>query len=172
MAFDEHKKYARISDQPLKWHICHEPLLYRDKYPISFRLIILHAMRRYFKSTPCNAKSSKKLLTELKNATESKTPSYYEPSFMELYIFNKNEEKGLLLIDHSYGCFALVLYPKDNNPEHGFRIGAFIKALEDLLLNHESYDKLLNSRQAWDTQLVDQLRATFTFSKDEDSSEL
>lgn len=172
MALNTTIKPNTINSTPLKWEITRDQALYCDqKYNISFRLVVLHAIKHYLNNNPFDPKSTKTLLTELKNATEPKTTGYYEPHFMELYPFNKNGEQGLVLIDRSYGCFALLLYPKDKNPEHGFRIVAFINALEDLLLNHESYDQLLNSGQAWDTKLVDQLRATFKFSKNEDSAE-
>lgn len=172
MALNTTLKLGRITDKPLKWEIIKNPMLYRDqKYEISFRLIILHALKYYFGNNPFDPKPTSQLLTELKNAATVNSPGFYEKKFMELYTFDKKGEQGLVLIDRSYGCFALILYPDDNNPDHGFRIGGLIKALDDLILNHETYDNLLKSESAWDPHLVDQLRAIFKFSESETRSD-
>lgn len=89
--------------------------------------------------------------------------SYEEPDFLELYSFHTDKKIGLVLIDPSKGCYPLIFYPNDDNPQHGNRIWGFQQILPDLLLSHSKYDDLLRKSPEWNDILVDELRATFTF---------
>lgn len=57
---------------------------------------------------------------------------------LEIYLFKKGQDKGAVIIDRQKVCFPLILYPDDSDPEHGNRISAFIKIIDDLL-KHCSY---------------------------------
>jgi hypothetical protein len=165
MALDNTLK-IKVSNEPLKFKIAKVPSLFRDIHyqDVSYRLVILYAMRNFFKES--SEKNAGTLLRELKNASLSENPKYYERHFVELYKFcqsNQSNKPGLLLVDRSDGCYALVLYTEDEKPDHGNRVWSFQQALDDLLLSHNTYDKLLNNNPEWCIDLVDKLRATFTY---------
>lgn len=128
----------------LDFRIINAPELFKDKYyHLSYRLVLLHALQHYL-TLENSSKSFESLLNALREVDRinSNIDDFYEPGFMELYPFQKEGEKGLLLIDRSKGCYPLVLYPKDHDPdsEHGNRIYSFVGALNDLLNNHKFFE--------------------------------
>lgn len=158
-------KILKLQDcnKPIDLGIIKLPNLYSDKYyNLSYRLVILHAMHNYFKKNK-DHRSAEVLLKELESAANNLETSYYEHNFLELYPFIKEKQKGLLIIDRSKGCFPLVLYPEDNDSDHGNRIWGFKIMLSDLLLNYKQYDSLLISCSSWNETLVENLKETFTF---------
>jgi hypothetical protein len=154
-----------VSDS-LDFTIIKAPQLFKDKYykQISYRLVLLHALQYYLVSGE-GTQSFESLLKALREVDKSVTAEFYEPKFVELYPFQKEGERGLLLIDRSKGCYPLVLYPKDKDPdsEHGNRIFSFVGALVDLLNNHQFFEDYLRRNTDWDNEVVEELMSKFTF---------
>lgn len=146
----------------MKYNILDLPELYRDnQYKVSYKLVLLRAIKHYFENN--GGKLVEELLTDLQTSIRTKE-GYYEPHFVELYHFhNERNQAGLLLVDRSKGCFPLVFYPQDENPEHKNRIKAFQTILSRLLNNNRifGYDKILKDSLTWDHSIVETLKNTF-----------
>lgn len=133
---------------------------------ISYRLVLLHALQYYYLK-PKESRPFESLLKDLREVYISTTTAgFYEPQFVELYpFFQKEHERGLLLIDRSKGCYPLVLYPNDSDPEHGNRIISFVGVIDDLLRNHQFFENYLREHTVWNEDVVEILKSKFTFSE-------
>ena len=126
-------------------------------------MVLLHALQHYLASG--GAQTFEALLNALRQVDNSTAAEFYEPKFVELYPFQKEGERGLLLIDRSKGCYPLVLYPKDKDPdsEHGNRIFSFVNAIVDLRDNHQFFEDYLRQHTEWNDEVVETLKSKFTY---------
>jgi len=135
------------------------------KYPICYRLVICHALYNLIKiGQKSDNTELEELLKKMKHSLESTQP-FYEKSFLEMYPFEMEDpikDKGVIIIDRSGGCFPLVLYPNDDNPEHGDRINGFINALVNVLEKADVMIKIIKDAvalsQEWTPNTEGQLK--------------
>lgn len=149
----------------LDFLIINSPELFKDKYyqQVSYRLVLLHALQYYLIFE--GVQTFESLLKALRQVDKTTDGEFYEPKFVELYPFKKESERGLLLVDRSKGCYPLVLYPKDKDPdsEHGNRIFSFVGAIVDLLDNHQFFEDYLRQHTNWNDEVVEILKTKFTY---------
>ena len=156
---------SAVMGDPLDLLIINYPELFKDKHyqQISYRLVLLHAFQYYLASE--GTQTFESLLKALRQVDKTIDGEFYEPKFVELYPFQKEGERGLLLVDRSKGCYPLVLYPKDKDPdaEHGNRIFSFVCAIVDLLDNHQFFENYLKQNTDWNKEIVEELKSKFTY---------
>jgi hypothetical protein len=135
----------------------------KGKYPISYRLLICHALMRQ-KTT---LEACKALLNSMKQSIQN-NKLFREPHFLEIIpgAFNPHQG-GFVVVDRTKACFPLVFYPigYSTNDKHGDRPKAFSNALKDVTDNIGRIHALLNKSQNWDVNTQKELFEILTFEK-------
>jgi len=114
--------------------------IFQGKYPINYRLVIIRAIYSCKKvgdtneAIKDNIQKAKQFVSNLSNpANHPVRDCLHIPGFIELCVFYKHNNPGLVMIDRSKGCFPLVAYPdNDTDEQKGDRVLALKYAFDDI----------------------------------------
>jgi len=96
-----------------KLRIIDEPELFSDNYPLSYRLVILHAAWSYLNdpknSQPLTLRELfESMIKKIQEDANFLTPGLYIPGFLELYTFHKGNQLGYLDISLLIGQMVAI----------------------------------------------------------------
>lgn len=130
------------------------------KYPISYKLVILHSLYNLTKTSECSEEDFKDKVTQAWNYIQAlPTASFDSDAFSIFRFIDHDEIAGVFLIDHTHNCFPLVFYHQEYKSDEGkkLRVSALQKCIYDIKNQYLGLYNLLNSAKNWNKSLQDKI---------------
>lgn len=153
-----------------------------DKYPISYRLVILHSLYKFIQNKIINKEEKNKikkefneiieqaknyidLISENENKDKLSLKEYFEqgytstPECFSFYLFYDHTRKfGLISVDHMDGCYPLIFYDdKCNDVEKvdrkGFRLDGLKTCMSKINQKKERLFEVLYDADGWNEKI-------------------
>lgn len=151
---------ANLTDMKRNYKITKDDEFLKSSYPISYKLLICYDLMKLISQENYAdiEKEIKKILNNLSLSIKEQNPLYIK-SFLEVLTAQSHKGKSLVIVDRNDACYPLVLYPEDDNPDHGDRIPAFEAALNAVIKNISAILPILIScsKKGWDNTVQDQI---------------
>ncbi|WP_133131456.1 hypothetical protein [Legionella yabuuchiae] len=157
----------------LKRYSNHDTWFLNGKYPISYKLVILHSFYHIMYTSGCTEEEFKERVTKAWNYIKELPTASFDCDAFSIFRFIDHEEiAGVFLIDHTHSCFPLVFYHREYKSDEGkkLRVSALQKCIFDIKNQHDKLFSLLNNAESWNKSLQDRILSIIPEDKRDDDN--
>lgn len=142
----------------LKKYAKNELWFLKGKYPISYKLVILHSFYNTIKTEEWTKENFKEKVQQTWDYINRLPSNSFNCNCYSIFKFYDHDEvAGIFLVDHSHNCFPLVFYDQKYKSDYGkkLRVSALQKCIFDIQNHYSTLFDLMENSVQWSQELQD-----------------